>query len=143
MENANNKIVNSGCPFPPKWASFHGCLSWRLWEQTWRSSSSFSGPLVLLKYLLFHHRGFLSPSLRFLRSVYSRSLEVFLFLVLKCHLIEEIGFPGGSVMKNLPANADVGLIPGSGRSLGEGNENPLEYSCVENPMERSLAGYSP
>ena len=63
--------------------------------------------------------------------------------MLKCHLIEEIGFPGGSVMKNLPANADVGLIPGSGRSLGEGNENPLEYSYVENPMERSLAGYSP
>ena len=42
--------------------------------------------------------------------------------------------------KNPPANAgdvrDVGLIPGSGRSPGEGNGNPLQYSCLENPMER-------
>ena len=33
--------------------------------------------------------------------------------------------------------------PGSGRSPGEGNGNPLQYSCLENPMERTLAGYSP
>ena len=40
--------------------------------------------------------------------------------------IEEVDFTGGSVVKNLPANAgDVGLIPGSERSLGEGNGNPL------------------
>ena len=38
--------------------------------------------------------------------------------------------------KNPPANAgDVGLIPGSGRSPGEGNGNPLQYSCLENPMD--------
>ena len=44
------------------------------------------------------------------------------------------GFPGGSVVKNLPAKAeDLGLIPGSGRSPGEGNGNPLQYSCLENP----------
>ena len=40
----------------------------------------------------------------------------------------------------MPANArdtgDMGLIPGSGRSLGEGNGNPLQYSCWENPMDR-------
>ena len=54
------------------------------------------------------------------------------------------GFPGGSVIKNLPANAgDVGLIPASGRSPGEGNGNPLQYSCLENPMDRSLVGYGP
>jgi len=51
------------------------------------------------------------------------------------------------VGKNLPANAgdirDVGSIPGLGRSPGGGNSNPLQYSCLENPMERSLAGYSP
>ena len=48
-----------------------------------------------------------------------------------------MGFPGGSVVKNLPANAgDMGLIPGSGRSPGEGNGNPLQYSCLENPMDR-------
>ena len=44
------------------------------------------------------------------------------------------------VVKNLPANArdvrDMGLIPGSGRSPGEGNGNPLQYSCLENPMDR-------
>ena len=55
-----------------------------------------------------------------------------------------MGFPNGSVVKNLPASAGhLGLIPGSGRSLGEGNGNPLEYSCLENFMDRSLAGYRP
>ena len=47
--------------------------------------------------------------------------------------------PGGSVVKRMPANArdsgDMGLIPGSGRSTGEGNSNPLQYSCLENPMD--------
>ena len=49
------------------------------------------------------------------------------------------------MVKNLPANAgDVDSIPGSGRSPGEGNGNPLQYSCLENPMDkRSLVGYSP
>jgi len=47
------------------------------------------------------------------------------------------GFLGGSVIKNLPANAaDKVLIPGSGRSLGEGNGNPLRYSCLGSPMDR-------
>ena len=46
-------------------------------------------------------------------------------------------FPGGSVVKNLPANAgDVGLIPWSGRSLGEGNGSPLQYSFMENATDR-------
>ena len=46
-------------------------------------------------------------------------------------------FPGGSVVKNLPAHAgDMGLIPGLGRSPGEGNGNPLHYSCLENSMDR-------
>ena len=48
-----------------------------------------------------------------------------------------LGFPGGSVVKNLPANAgDLSLIPGLGKSPGEGNGNPLQYSCLENPMDR-------
>ena len=43
-----------------------------------------------------------------------------------------MGFPSGSVVKNLPANAgDTNLIPGSGRSSGGGNDNPLQYSCLE------------
>ena len=47
------------------------------------------------------------------------------------------GFPGDSVVKTPPANArDLGLIPGSGRSPGGGNGNPLQYSCLDNPMDR-------
>ena len=46
------------------------------------------------------------------------------------------GFPGGSMVKNPPANAgDSGSIPGSGRSPREGNGNPLHYSCMEKPMD--------
>ena len=46
-------------------------------------------------------------------------------------------FPGGAVVKNLPANAgDMGPIPESGRSPGEGNGNPRQYSCLENAMDR-------
>ena len=55
------------------------------------------------------------------------------------------GFPGGSVVKNLPANAGaMDSIPGWGRSPGEGNGYPLQYSCLENPMDRETwGGYSP
>ena len=51
------------------------------------------------------------------------------------------------VVENPPANAgdirDAGLIPGSGRSPGGGHDHPLQHSCLENPMDRSLAGYNP
>ena len=48
-----------------------------------------------------------------------------------------LGFPGGSVVKNLPANSGAtGLIPGPGRSSGEGNGNPLWYSCLENSTDK-------
>ena len=47
------------------------------------------------------------------------------------------GFPGGSDGKESACNAgDLGLIPGSERSPGEGNDNPLQYSCLENSMDR-------
>ena len=47
-----------------------------------------------------------------------------------------LGFPGGSDGKASVCNAgDPGSIPGSGRSPGEGNGNPLQYSCLENPMD--------
>ena len=52
----------------------------------------------------------------------------------------QLGFPGKMVVKNPPANAedagDMGSIPGSGRSPGGGNGNPLQYSCLDNPMDR-------
>ena len=65
---------------------------------------------------------------------------IFMYLIAYGFLIAH-GFPGGtSGKKNLPANAgdvrDVGLIPGSGRSPGEGHGKPLQYSCLENPMDR-------
>ena len=48
-----------------------------------------------------------------------------------------VGFPHSLVNKSSACNAgDLGLIPGSGRSTGEGNGNPLQYSCLENPMDR-------
>ena len=47
------------------------------------------------------------------------------------------GFPGGSEVKAPASNAgDPGPIPGLGRSPGEGNGNPLQYSCLGNPMDR-------
>ena len=61
----------------------------------------------------------------------------------RCNIMVRIalrGFPGDTVVKNLPANAgdarDVDLIPGSGRSPGVGNGNPPQYSCLENSMDR-------
>ena len=48
-----------------------------------------------------------------------------------------MGFPGGTVVQNPPANAeDVSSVPGSGRSPGVGNGNALQYSCLENSMDR-------
>ena len=47
-----------------------------------------------------------------------------------------MGFPGGPVVKNPPANAgDSGSMPGSGRAPQVGNGNPPQYSCLENPMD--------
>ena len=47
-----------------------------------------------------------------------------------------MGIPGGSAGENPPASAgDAGSIPGSGRSPGEGNGNPLQYACLGNPMD--------
>ena len=55
----------------------------------------------------------------------------------KNYFIDLKDFPGGSVVKNPPANTgDVGSIPGYGRSPEEGNANPLQYFCLGNPMDR-------
>ena len=62
--------------------------------------------------------------------VYCDSFRIFLMYPLK-------GFPGGSAVKNPRANAgDASSIPGLKRSPGEGNGNPLQYSCLGNPMDR-------
>ena len=52
------------------------------------------------------------------------------------HILKDLGFPGASVVKIPPASAgDMGSIPQSERSPGEGNGNPLQYSHLENPMD--------
>ena len=60
--------------------------------------------------------------------------------VTKFEIYNAVLWTGGSVVKNPPANAgdprDANLIPGSGRSPGEGNSNPLQYSCLGNPTYR-------
>ena len=61
--------------------------------------------------------------------------------IFTCWLMRDIhtslGFSGGSVVKNLPAKAgDTGFIPGLGRSPGDGNGSPLQYSCLGNAMDR-------
>ena len=54
-----------------------------------------------------------------------------------CYITWIIGFLDGLVVKEYVYNAgDTGLIPGSERSPGEGNGSPLQYSCLENPMDR-------
>ena len=54
-------------------------------------------------------------------------------------LLQVMGFPGGAVVKNLPANAEdareASSVPGSGRSPGGGNGNLLQFSCLENPTD--------
>ena len=58
------------------------------------------------------------------------------FTTFSKHLSSLGRFPGGSDGKESACNAgDLGLIPGSGRSPGEGNGNPLQYPCLENPMD--------
>ena len=53
-----------------------------------------------------------------------------------------MGSPGGTMVNNLPSNAgytrDTDSIPGSGRSPGVGNSNPLQYSCLEDSMDRGV-----
>ena len=56
-------------------------------------------------------------------------------------VLASLGFPGGTVVRNLPANAGD-VIPGSGRSSGGGNGNPLQYACLENSIGRG-AGWAP
>jgi len=54
-----------------------------------------------------------------------------------------LGFPDGSVVKNLPVNAeDTGLMLHPGQSPGEGNCNPLQHCHLENPTDRGAWGYS-
>ena len=69
------------------------------------------------------------PSEALNHSVLKAGMSLLLFEIYKS--------PGGSVIKNPPAvQEDLGLIPGSGRSPGGGHDNPLQYCCLETPMDR-------
>ena len=62
--------------------------------------------------------------------------ERYIYIFLSIYPSFYLDFPGGLAVKNLPANAgDVGLISELGRSPGEGSGNPLQYYCLENPMD--------
>ena len=63
-------------------------------------------------------------------------LKSFTYIRISKDLMIFPGFPGGSDGKESAHNADLGLIPGSGRSPGGGNGNPLQSSCLENSMDR-------
>ena len=66
-------------------------------------------------------------------SVHNFIVHIYIFDM----IIYLVAIPGGSVVKNPPVNSeDTGSVPKSGRSLGEGNGNPFQYSCLENPMDR-------
>ena len=75
---------------------------------------------------------------------FSLLLDIFLGVELLGHMQLFSGFPGGVCIKNLPASAgdtrDAGSIPGSGRSPGGGNGNPLQYSCLGNPWREEPGG---
>ena len=61
------------------------------------------------------------------------SVSKFVFVV----IYQDLGFPHSSAGKESACNAgDLGPIPGSGRSPGEGNDSPLHYTCLENPIDR-------
>ena len=102
--------------------------------------SGYSGALHLLHtlFLLLLHQLNLKPSgFRSLNLETPVLISKYLLLT-KCHM----GFPGGSVGKCLPQyrrptcnTGDAGLIPGSGRSPGEGNSNPIQCPCLENSMD--------
>ena len=63
--------------------------------------------------------------------------DSFSFKKIYVNILESIGFPGASVVKSSPANVgEMSSISGSGRSPGGGKGNPLQYSCLENLMDR-------
>ena len=67
----------------------------------------------------------------------NKTMLVFLVYCFDIGLCSQVGFPGGLIGKESACSAgDSGSIPGLGRSPGGGHSNPLQYSCLENPMYR-------
>ena len=97
----------------------------------WKLELNFSSnPLITLKIFLRTTK----PELQ--QNYHSQPLRG-KFMEVRAHDNTILGLPGGSDRKEFPYNAgDLGSIPGSGRSPREGNDNPVQYSCLENPMVR-------
>ena len=117
-------------------------VHWKQWKKHWlrrkEISVSFSalpymshmgpGKLIWLSEPQFHHLETEDANI-YLKGLLRGSSE-------KMH-VEILNFPGGAIGKEAACNAgDPGSTPGSGRSPGEGNDNPLQYSCLENSMDR-------
>ena len=119
-------------PLPPSWIHLIPVWFDMTWLSSLMSSRAFLDPFSFQKAL--------TPTVLFSSTtVCSQStLKGSLHCDIKSY--GSIIFPGGSVVKSPPANAgdagDVGSIPWSGRSPGGGHGNPLQYSCLENPVDR-------
>ena len=111
------------------------CFFWRLRKH------------VSLINFIFQSFNFLLPRLwgvgseKIQRRFYCGTYDWVVNLLFSCkvcfyNLKSRVGFPGASVVKNSPAKADVGSVPGLGRSPREGNGNSLQYSCLEHSMDR-------
>ena len=103
--------------------------------------------LIFFYCLIFLHKATWLPwVLRYCNSLDSTCLGpalwtcAFSSFVLLCPSLDHQGFPGGSDGKASASHVgDLGSIPGSGRSPGEGYGNPLQYSCLENSMDRGAS----
>ena len=92
--------------------------------------------IVLRIYLTLALASFSFERYRFEENYFSFSIDT---VSLNDSKVNSMVFPGGSVVKNPPANAgDSDLIPGSGRPAQERNDNPFQYSCLGNPVDRGV-----
>ena len=116
------------------------------WPEFWSFSFSISPSKEYLRLIsfridcfdLFVVQGTLKCILQYHSSKASVLQCLAFFMVQLSH---PLGFPGGSEVKASASSlGDMGSIPGSGRSPGEGNGNPLQYSCLKNPMDRGAWG---
>ena len=135
-------ILNSFFAAPVKGGEWYMWCVYQIWEKEHMQKEMGMRKHSLLRTafwrydscgLYFTHLN--STILQFL--LYSQSCASITTIDLLEYFITPQDFSGGSMVKNWPANAgDAGLIPGPGRSPGEGNGNPLQYSFLGNPMER-------
>ena len=102
----------------------------------------YSGAVEPANFLYIVHLHFLLSSIILIsfEAVMCSNRRIYFSVVVNCGLMAKMGFPDGAVVKYPPANAgatrDMGSISGSERSPGVGNGNPLQYSCLENSMDR-------